>query len=46
MRKNVNQSLDIPETPFVQSIKYLVVDGVRHSKQDLVERMKHEQIHR
>jgi hypothetical protein len=44
MRKNNQESFGIPETPFVQSTKYLVVRGVRYSKQELVERMKHEQI--
>lgn len=47
MKKVENQEMfRIPETPFIQSVKYLVVGGVKYSKQELVEYMKYNQLHR
>ena len=44
MRKNNTEPFEIPETAFVQSTKYLIVRGVKHSKQELVEHMKYNHI--
>lgn len=47
MMKLTKQELEeVVNAPFVQSVKYLVVRGTKYSKQELVDRMKHEQIYR